>query len=83
VTDPVQIAIIAGISAGVPGILAAVLGFINRVGIDRVTAKANETHLLVNSRMTELLELTRMASRAEGVKEEKDNNAEQRSEPRN
>lgn len=71
-TDAVTIAIIAGISAGVPGIVGSVLGFINRVGIDRVTKQTAETHEIVNSRMTELLDLTRRASRAEGAKEEHD-----------
>jgi len=37
--------------------------------------QAAATHLLVNSRMTELLELTRSSSKAEGVKEEKEKGA--------
>lgn len=35
-------------------------------------AAVQEVHQLVNSRMTELLELTRTAARAEGIKSEKD-----------
>ncbi len=34
--------------------------------------KVFQTHSLVNSRMTELLELTRKSSKAEGVKEQKE-----------
>lgn len=42
------------------------------VGIYATLKKVTQTHELVNSRMTELLELTRTASRAEGMKEVKD-----------
>ncbi len=37
--------------------------------------KISEVHVLVNSRLSELLTLTKAASRAEGVKEESDRNA--------
>lgn len=39
----------------------------------QIKDKQEETHKLVNSRMTELLELTKKSSKAEGMKEEKDN----------
>lgn len=60
------IAIIAGLSAGIPGIVASVLGFL------KLNKKADETHDLVNSRVTELLDLTRKSSKAEGVLQEHD-----------
>jgi hypothetical protein len=61
VTDVVQVALIAAI----PGTLAVVLGFVNRSKLGAVSAQ-------VDGRLTELLELTRKSSHAEGMKEEKD-----------
>lgn len=58
ISDSIWIALISIIPATVlslPGILAVI--------------QSRKTHQLVNSRMSELLELTRKASRAEGVKE--------------
>lgn len=51
----------AGVAA-LPATIAAVAALV----------QATKTHKAVNSRMTELLELTRRASRAEGTLEEKD-----------
>lgn len=36
------------------------------------TTKINEVHVLMNSRLTELLELTKKASMAEGLKQGRD-----------
>jgi hypothetical protein len=57
ISEPVQLAIIAGI-----------------VTITAAWLKRGQTqlHNLVNSRMTELLELTRKSSKAEGFKEGKE-----------
>lgn len=52
-SDPVIIAAIAAVSSAVASLFAYL--------------KANSTHKLVNSRMTELLALAQKASRAEGV----------------
>lgn len=41
-------------------------------GQEKIETQAVQTHKLVNSRMDELLELTRKAAKAEGKKEEKD-----------
>jgi hypothetical protein len=61
VTDTVQIALIVAI----PPTLVALGGLVQAI----------RTHGLVNSRMTELLDLTRKSSKAEGVQEEKENAA--------
>ena len=58
-TDVVQVALIAA----APGILAAVLGFLNRSKLGAVSQQ-------VDGRLTELLELTRKSSHAEGEKAE-------------
>lgn len=50
---------------GILGI--AVLGYLNRKDI-------REVHVLINSRLTQLLELTKKSSHAEGVLEGKDEN---------
>jgi hypothetical protein len=62
VTDTVLVAIIAAI----PGAGAVILGFINRKKLGDVSAQ-------VDGRLTELLELTRKSSHAEGMKDEKSN----------
>jgi hypothetical protein len=56
-----MIAIIVASIAAFASILASVLGFYNRRSIQ-------EVHVLFNSRMTQLLELTQKASFAEGEK---------------
>jgi hypothetical protein len=58
-------AIIVAIIAGVPGTLAALLGVFNRAKLGQVSAQ-------VDGRLTELLELTRKSSHAEGVLDQKD-----------
>ena len=60
-SDPVIVAIIVS----VPGMIAAILGFFNHNKLGEVSEK-------VDGRLTELLELTRKASKAEGAKEEKE-----------
>lgn len=57
-SDPVILALIAAVSAAITSTLALI--------------KVNSTHKIVNSRMTELLELTRKSAKAEGVKQEAD-----------
>jgi hypothetical protein len=65
-TDPrVLLAMYSSISATVAAILAAVLGIFNR-------KKLHSVGLQVDGRLTEPLELTRTASRAEGAKDEKE-----------
>lgn len=56
-TDAVEISLISACAA----VFAA--------GCSVIVAKLNQVHNLVNSRMTELLDLTRMASKAEGIKQ--------------
>ena len=59
-----------------PGELAAVITAIAVLvaAVTRLYIAVPDVHDLVNSRMTELLELTRTASHAEGVKEGHDDN---------
>lgn len=57
------VALIASITA----LIVALTGFVAlflRVG--RVESKVVSTHILINSRMTELLDLTKTAAKAEG-----------------
>jgi len=42
-------------------------------GFTYLGLKLNTLHTQVNSRMTELLELTKRSSKAEGIKEQKEN----------
>lgn len=62
-------AILIALIVAIPPTLAGVAAVIVAL---RAKAKTEEIHLLVNSKMTELLELTAKASRAEGVKSETD-----------
>jgi len=64
VTEAILLAIIGGSVS----IVLALIGFANLVWTKRLEQK-------INSRMDELLQLTRESSRALGVKEEKDRNA--------
>jgi hypothetical protein len=48
------------------GLIAAVLGVIGPVQVALLAATVQEVHLAVNSRLTELVELTAKASKAEG-----------------
>jgi hypothetical protein len=61
VTDAVTVALIAG----VPATLAVVLGFLNRSKLGAVSVQ-------MDGRLSELLELTRKSSHAEGVKDEQE-----------
>jgi hypothetical protein len=63
-TDAVQIAIIAAIPPTLVALTGVILGFLNRGQIAKV-------HEEVNSRMTEMLKLTRESSHAQGMKDEK------------
>jgi hypothetical protein len=49
----------------IPAIISAVASLVNSLHIRKL-------HVIVNSRLTQLLELTAIASKAEGVKEEKE-----------
>jgi hypothetical protein len=60
-TDAVKIALIAS----VPGSLAAILGIFNRVKLGSVS-------LQIDGRLTELLQITKSSSHAQGVKDELD-----------
>jgi len=57
-SDVVLVAIIAA----VPATIAAALGFVNRMKLGGVAER-------VDGRLTELLELTRLSSKADGVRE--------------
>ena len=62
--DPsVEVAVIAAVPPTLTAIVAVVLGFVNH-------NKLHDVGLRVDGRLTELLDLTRQSSHAEGVKEE-------------
>jgi hypothetical protein len=77
-TDAVAIAIASAISgsiAAVPGIIAAIRSH-DAVRLARENnGKIDTISVEVDGKMTELLELTRKASHAEGIKEEKERNS--------
>ena len=58
--------IVVAIIAALPGTIAAVLGIVNRQKLGVVGER-------VNGRLSELLELTRQSSKADGIKEEHEN----------
>jgi hypothetical protein len=62
--DVVKVAIIGAIPPTVGATFGVILGFINR-------AKIKDLHVIVNSRLTQLLELTATSSEARGALEEK------------
>lgn len=64
-TDAILISVIAGVAAVFAATVSAYFSY-------RAVAISRETHLIVNSRMEEFLRLARLASRAEGVLEEKE-----------
>jgi len=64
-TDAVKIALIATTPPTIVALSAAVLGWLNRTKLTDVGER-------VDGRLTELLELTRKSSKAEGVKQELD-----------
>jgi hypothetical protein len=53
-------------------LLAALTSWSNRINIAKAAVKAEELHIAVNSRLTQLLEATVAASRAMGVEAERD-----------
>lgn len=61
-TDSVAVAVVAAV------------GVIFTAGCGVVVAMLQRNHNAVNGRMTELLELTRQSSKAEGVKEGEEHN---------
>ena len=66
--DPtVEIALISSLAPTIAALGALVLGFVNRTKLEKVSTQ-------VDGRLSELLELTRKSSHAEGVKDEKDKN---------
>ena len=64
-TEAVEIAIIASTPPTIVALGAVVLGWLNRTKLTDVGQR-------VDGRLTQLLELTRKSSHAEGVKDEKD-----------
>lgn len=62
------------IIAAIGGIVSAILAFLSKQQADKAAARAEtaaatgkQTHDLVNSRMTELLAITKSSARAEGI----------------
>jgi hypothetical protein len=64
-TDIVKVALIGGVCGAIPSIGAVILGVLNR-------AKLGDVETKVDGRLTQLLELTRASSHAEGEKAEKE-----------
>jgi len=62
-TTTVLLALISAVSA----LVAAYIAYLAKRGADMAVAQAKTTHELVNSRMTELLALTKSSAHAEGV----------------
>jgi hypothetical protein len=62
---PSHIDYIAEIFAGLASLVAAVTGIVNMF-------KNQSIHVMLNSRLSELLQLTKTSSHAEGVKDEKE-----------
>ncbi len=54
-----------------PAIIAAIAAAMALLASRRNTEKINDVHQLINSRLTELLDLTRASARAEGILEGK------------
>ena len=61
-----DIVLVAFISAGGACVTGLISIFV-LLGVRTVGDKLTRTHELINSRMTEMLELTRLAARADGV----------------
>jgi hypothetical protein len=68
-TDAIQTALIVAIPPTLVGIAAIITSLRNRAV---AKAEIREVHLLINSRMTQFLELAKSAAFAEGEKAEKD-----------
>lgn len=62
-------AVLIAVLATIPPTVTALLAFIKVMSVEK---SVRETHLAVNSRMDELLRITRESSRAEGIQEQKD-----------
>jgi hypothetical protein len=67
-TEAVQVALVVAIP-GTIGSLAAVLA---AIGAWRNSVKLNEIHIDMDGRFTQMLAMTKQASHAEGVLDEKD-----------
>jgi hypothetical protein len=67
-SDIVKVALIAA----APATIAAILGAFNRKSVAEVVTKVDGVSERVDGRLTELLELTRKSSLAQGIKEEKE-----------
>ncbi len=65
--------IILALIAIIPSSLAAILAYLASQRASEALKQSQATHLLVNSRMTELLEITKSSSKAEGVLEGRSN----------
>lgn len=69
--------VLIAIIAGVPLTLTSIASLVTSIRIKKVTKDTKEAvaelHIAVNSRLTQLLELTTKASKAEGVVEEMNN----------
>jgi hypothetical protein len=63
-TEAIEVALIAAVPPTLVALGALILGVLNRLGLANVSLK-------IDGRLTELLELTRKASHAEGVREQK------------
>ena len=61
-------------------ILTLIVVVVGAVKVYLVNRQVNELHVLVNSRLTELLELTAVSSRALGVKDATNHAAQQKEE---
>lgn len=67
-SDAVQIQLISSLATVLVAFVSAWFAF-------KAHKAAKETHILFNSRMTELMELAKAAARAEGVLQEKESQA--------
>jgi esterase/lipase len=63
--------IIVAIIISLPGMMAAVLAYLAQREARATLVQAKETHIAVNSRMTELLEVTKRMSEGKGRDEER------------
>jgi hypothetical protein len=68
--------VLLALIAIIPSTLAAVLAYLASQRSAEALKQGKETHLLVNSRMTELLAITKTSAKAEGVLEEKSKKVE-------
>jgi len=70
--DPlVEVALISSVPSTLAALVAAWLGYRNNKSQKASKIKLNEVSIQLDGRLTELLELTRKASHAEGVKAQK------------